>query len=440
LLLLVPYGSMFFPIYIFIGGAFLFLSSIFLTQNKIKIEHAILSVVVILMIYRYSFFSTYEFGIIFLTGIWLYVLFWVFRNKSHIDQSFIEYSLVFFGIWLLFALVQLMWVPISDNTIRHIQYLFSGVSVVIIMVLYVNSIDKIRVVYRAWKIGLSSMLIVGWWEVLTDNHLSKSGALFYGYKNIATGAYFNPNDFAFFLVISIPLTFQMLMERKIQQQIFGLLMLMNSIYFIYLSGARLIYIVLLFISLLFIVYLLLIKRASLVFALFLTLFIGFIFYNELFTDFYQQIITMNTNDKSTDIRGEVTQNALSIIKGNILGVGPGNIESYIQQSSVLLGFNTYGITNTHNWWIEILANYGIVIFILFLLFFIVTMKKIFSLLVENYEYHRYALPIFISLLSFIPACVDPSSIFGIDITWFILGFPLCIINVLVKKNIKGSNG
>jgi len=48
------------------------------------------------------------------------------------------------------------------------------------------------------------------------------------------------------------------------------------------------------------------------------------------------------------------------------GVGAGNIEYWMEHNPV---YNTSSITNMHNWWIEILVAYGVIIFILYIVFF-----------------------------------------------------------------------
>ena len=45
-------------------------------------------------------------------------------------------------------------------------------------------------------------------------------------------------------------------------------------------------------------------------------------------------------------------------------------------------FDTKGILNIHNWWMEILTGYGVIIFIMYIMFYI----KLFLSLYKKYKY------------------------------------------------------
>ena len=58
-----------------------------------------------------------------------------------------------------------------------------------------------------------------------------------------------------------------------------------------------------------------------------------------------------------------------------LGVGAGNVEYHMAHFQI---YNTYGILNVHNWWVEILANYGILIFVGFVAFYLGLFAKLYK--------------------------------------------------------------
>lgn len=75
----------------------------------------------------------------------------------------------------------------------------------------------------------------------------------------------------------------------------------------------------------------------------------------------------NAAVNSDAVRLNLIQNGLVFLKETFgFGVGTGNAEYWMQTQPV---YYVRGFTNMHNWWIEILTNYGILIFILYTMFY-----------------------------------------------------------------------
>src|SRR5699024_3830715 len=98
--------------------------------------------------------------------------------------------------------------------------------------------------------------------------------------------------------------------------------------------------------------------------------------------------------------------AVSIFKKYpILGVGPGNSDYYMPIKG----------DKIHNFWLEILVNYGIVVFSGLLMFFL---YSIYSLLRKKSEkLNKVVYPLLLSIIIFIPTSMTPSSIFKFQILW-----------------------
>ena len=73
-----------------------------------------------------------------------------------------------------------------------------------------------------------------------------------------------------------------------------------------------------------------------------------------------------------------------------LGVGAGNIEQWMIGKAI---YNTNGIINMHNWWLEIIVGYGLLIFIMYLVFYIKLFKSVYRI----FKYSRNEIDISISL-------------------------------------------
>lgn len=111
----------------------------------------------------------------------------------------------------------------------------------------------------------------------------------------------------------------------------------------------------------------------------------------------------------------------SLYQSFMIGVGPGNF--HLNMSPL---FETRGITNPHNWWVEIITHYGLFIFIGYVLFTLILMKNLYKIYRRTYSYTSLAL--FISFIGFLIACMGPSRLFYFWPMWLLYGVSLAYIN------------
>ena len=77
---------------------------------------------------------------------------------------------------------------------------------------------------------------------------------------------------------------------------------------------------------------------------------------------YGKVSTINMEDASTDTRIELSKPGFEIFKENMLfGVGPGNVKNYMP--------NVGDSVHNFNFWIEVMTDHGIIIFLILLCFF-----------------------------------------------------------------------
>lgn len=104
-----------------------------------------------------------------------------------------------------------------------------------------------------------------------------------------------------------------------------------------------------------------------------------------------------------------------------LGVGPAGFMLYFQKN----GGRTY-LVNPHNWWLEVLSQYGIFVFIAyvgFILYEFITLIRIYL----NNKKSQYAIVIAMCL-SFVVASIAPSSFLGYSYQWILPGICMCLID------------
>jgi teichuronic acid biosynthesis protein TuaE len=153
---------------------------------------------------------------------------------------------------------------------------------------------------------------------------------------------------------------------------------------------------------------------------------------ELGTNFSEQIASIGKQVKnfegSAHVRINLIKNCLILlVDHSLIGVGAGNAEIHIEKFGV---YNTAGITNPHNWWVEVLVNYGVFFFIAYLIFYIKMFQTLWQFRKRARSQWRI-IPLDIALTGmviFILASTSSSSIMGFHPQWVFWAFCLGVMN------------
>ena len=110
------------------------------------------------------------------------------------------------------------------------------------------------------------------------------------------------------------------------------------------------------------------------------------------------------------------------VKSHLLGVGPSGFTPYLKEN----GSRTY-LTNPHNWWLEILSQYGILVFLAYL----GSMVYIFYKNLKNYllERDEKQLQFLCMCVIFAIGCIAPSSFLGYSYQWILPALGIAFISI-----------
>lgn len=390
---------------------------------------------------------------IFIIILWTFFILRSFLSpNSYLNIKNIKYELIFYLFWVLYAIISLQWALSKADAIRHIIFLFFGFSLILFSVKYITNISLLKKFYNIWFFAYIIMILIGYWEHLTGNHLSVS---VYNHDNLAenysstkiirvlfcpTGVFRNPNDYATFLVFSIPFSLGFLKySKKYLLRILSLFSIISSIYFLIITSSRANIIAFLVEISFFLLVLSDLKQKIKIFSIVLVILSAVI---SLFPEFITTHITdivynfsllskfFDDNSLgSSGIRRNLIKNCLDFVHRTWgFGVGAGNAEYWIANFS---NFNTNGILNPHNWWIEIMTNYGIFIFVgyffcYFIIFYNIYINRKKS---DNKNICRISDALLTSLIGFPIASVSSSSIISFKPQWLLFAFAIAFINV-----------
>jgi len=355
-----------------------------------------------------------------IVGMLLFIYIFNFLINKEYRKNSNSKLFLFFIVWVIYASFQMIFVEHTSRTWGHFQTLILSIAIIWLLLRLIDSKEKLDKLYTLWGFATLFSIFFGWWEVITNNHLPGSiGNLgLYNVSNIATVRFTNPNDYSFFLAISLPIML-LWINRSFKYKILGIFMVISSFYFVYMNDTRSI-IMIYCISILFFVFFSKKKRNKLFFVLTIIA-LGF-YFKDVIQSAISDMLTLGKSDDSSIFRQYLTESAWGVFKSNPLGVGSGNAESHMPVKGNMI----------HNFWFEILANYGLLVFIGLVLFFSYGIVKMYKS--RNGELKNVIRPALGSTLIFIPTCVVSSSVFQFNITWVVFALIICVVNMIAKHN------
>ncbi|TEB08215.1 hypothetical protein Psch_01770 [Pelotomaculum schinkii] len=346
--------------------------------------------------------------------------------KIKIPTYDIKLFFYFFIIWGVYATVQTAFILKNDYAVSNYISLLVNLFTITMLTLNIQSKKDIIFLNKGLVLGLIINLLIAYWELFTGNHLvllNERNMLYYSDK--ALGVFGNGNDLATFIcfgIIAVLLQYAFTNKNKVP----ALIIITASMYIIIRIGARGALYGMIVYGLCFAFFCILIKlysisKASFSIVLYLLcvvcVIIGFIVLSNYTLIDLVLMISSPGNESSDLFRLSLMGEALQLFFNSFfLGIGPG-------QSIVLLG------TNVHNFFLEIMCEYGIIIISGILMIFIYLLRA-----------YRWKLPKLLTLciLSFTPAFVligvSSSGANRIRTTWILITIMYLAISLYKKES------
>ena len=156
---------------------------------------------------------------------------------------------------------------------------------------------------------------------------------------------------------------------------------------------------------------------------------------SLLSPFQSLVAEIAEPTRSIGIRINLIRNGFSFLLSTWgFGVGAGNFESWMQTRAL---YPTRNIINPHNWYLEVLVNYGILIFVGYLVFYWSMLKKTYQVLRTHWNDPKMRLigvAVLGSLIGFLLASMSPSYVIAFRPQWLIIALGLSYINIGVDNS------
>lgn len=363
-------------------------------------------------------------------GVWVLAAFWLFAFPATrlITQANYE-VLLFFAWWLGYAALSYIWAIDKEQALEGIFLIFRYGSIFLIF----DALFRAESLQKAFYLFLVAVLALyigtALWEMLNFRHLPSSR--YYGMKLywMPTGPFYNQNNLAAFMLFILPITLYMpkLYPLPGIKYYAGII---SALFFgiITLQGAR---IAMLAVAplLAWVIVINSSRRSKIILALILLIAIwGLLHFarpiaNYGWKMFAKEIDSFGTEAESAHmsslkIRKQLIFETVDFLEDSrFMGLGGGNFEHYMDTDRE---YRTAGITNAHNWFLELAGNYGFLILLPFCYLYF----RWFALLYLRYrqargEARNWYLAWLWVLILFIPVAALPSSIRWNNHVWII---------------------
>lgn len=315
------------------------------------------------------------------------------RSAFTLDKPFLlRYrEHIFLSAWLLWAAISLAWGIDRGQGVRDLFNLFIGLSLVGMAPFFLKDKIKLNRAARIWLVTFAIFMGLALIEHLTTLHLPISRFSHGLQPHLSyrpTAVFVNENNFAVFLSLSIPfLLSQWRYFTSRKARIMTGMSLFGAMYMLFVTGSRINFVVLILSVL---IYSLLLtprgKRVKVLAVLMLVVLGTWLIFGftqptvrgyvanqlgklitswvELFDPIEGDYIVSNN---SIAVRINMIRNGvIFLVRTWGVGVGVGNFEAWIDSHAV---YDTMEFLNPHNWWIELVTEYGVLIALGYLAFF-----------------------------------------------------------------------
>ncbi len=384
------------------------------------------------------------------------LLFSIFIAAKKVKVSLspgIKSYFVFFVLWFGWAVLSLLWCDNQMDGLSNIYYLFTGVCLIGFSTVYLNEND-LKIFLFVLVAVYAVVLAVGLWEVKTGQHLVTAGFIFN--SKVPRGVFKNPNDFATYLVLYLPLlyvTARYCLRRVITAPLAVILVVLigTGAFLVVNAGSRANMLALaLAATAAAAVYLAqgrlrALRNMIVVISIIIAIYIGAAAVNPKINYWCSRqyriakhhLVSLEYVGGESSARMILFKNSLyELNKHSLMGVGAGNAEEHMKKYRS----DNFILLALHNWWLEILINYGFFIFILYLAFYLKLLSDLFIVAVRSGPglVKVLAEGSFITLVAFSIASVSSSSLMYARFMWIVFGTALCAVNLYFGRFSSGK--
>ncbi len=353
--------------------------------------------------------------------------------KAKTENAF---SRSFLLAWLGYAMFTVVWANSYGAWFRQVYFIGIGVLLVWLFGKFLNDKEKLYKAILALQLGILVQALIGGYEVLTRNYhwleMTQKNIWTYveGENRIPIAMQGNPNNYASLMLVGVALALISLFKQKeLRKKIaFGAMAVGEAALIVCTTSRANI----LALGIMAFIVILCTKNKWIILA---TLVGGALLIAFPFRGYLLSVMNFNfgQSGSSDNVRINLIKNGFIFLGKSLgLGVGAGQTEYWMANDAV---YDVRIFTNMHNFWMEILVNYGVLLFLFFVVFYfrlIWKFAKAAKKLPTNDPQRWTYVSIVAVMVSFIVAAISASSILSVEWLWFCLALLVTYQGVLGK--------
>ena len=297
-----------------------------------------------------------------------------FRLK---DNSF-PFSAFFLVLWISWATVSFIWTYDRSRGVYQFKFFVFAVVCFIILDYAINNLSDIRKVIKIMVFFTFLNNLLAWYEIIFKKYLFLQNSIkieTYRQMGMPVAFFDNTNDLATYLVFMIPLLWGCfcLAENKLKKGGYAIL-ICSSFIVLYKTGSKANFLGIILVLITAFILGLKRKKNVLIYGFIGIILFLIIIYNIDTLDNWIEFIKgalfhqYRAPGSSYSVRINLILNSLNCMIETLgIGVGIGSSQYYMQHMAKVNTYNTFAL---HNLWLEILVEYGVIIGILFVLFYL----------------------------------------------------------------------
>lgn len=334
------------------------------------------------------------------------------------------FSLGFMAVWSVFAVISLLWSPDFSNGFRKLTFILSGTFFAFLLSMYCTRKKDFPLLFRCMLIFVIMESLIGWYEVIFRNYhylYSAADAAFYSTSSqrVPIAIAGNPNNFALLMLFGFFIAYICFRCRCARWEgVVSILTMVSCVLLLLMTQSRAGLLGFALAAGVFVVivlkpkpkYLIAIGGAAVIVALLIPS-----IRNNILSLFEFNFHTENLNSNSA--RVNLLLNGFYFLFRTFgLGTGIGGVEYWMANYSL---FPTAGVINIHNWWMELLTEFGILFFVVYAIFYGKLFLDFYHGLRRSSDpiVQAMATGLICCMAGFLIGAVGPSSIIPIEWPW-----------------------
>jgi teichuronic acid biosynthesis protein TuaE len=296
------------------------------------------------------------------------IIFYIKRKK--VSATF-RYELVFFLLWIIYGFMSLVWTPSPSTGLNELLYLLLNICTYLLVIYFASraSYPKESIIL-GWRIMFLLMVPIALIEITLNWHLpqniyeSEIDYILNGIvttRNYASVTFGNLNGYNTVICYSIPFMLGNLLakeNKKLRILDWALLFIISFIVFT--NSSKGTYLVWIISIIIFVAYYLNYKGRSKGYLIFMGMVFIFLYYFYFSFSYSVGISRLGSIFNTRNYRSVLIEKGIdALVQSRYLGTGAGSIQQVMGQKYML------AVTSVHNLFIEIGAQYGLLILIMF---------------------------------------------------------------------------